>query len=74
MFLESSCYVSAKQVTTACHLLSRRFLARLILRPWRWSQYVPPKRRLTFNELHGVTSQKILLFTKTAVWTSNPTS
>jgi hypothetical protein len=24
-----------------------------------WRRYVPPKRRLTFNGLHGVTSQKI---------------
>jgi hypothetical protein len=31
------------------HLLSRRFLARLILRPWRWRRHVPPKRRLTSN-------------------------
>jgi hypothetical protein len=30
------------------------------LRPWRWRRYVPPKRRLTFNGLHGVTSQKIV--------------
>jgi hypothetical protein len=32
---------------SACHLLSRWFLARLILPPWRWKRYVPPKRRLT---------------------------
>jgi hypothetical protein len=25
-------------------------------------RYVPPKRRLTLSELHGVLSQKILLF------------
>jgi hypothetical protein len=30
------------------------YLACLISRPWRWSRYVPPKRRLTFNGLHGV--------------------
>jgi hypothetical protein len=34
---------------------------------------VPPKRRLTFNGLHGVISQKIVLFI-TTVRTSNPTS
>jgi hypothetical protein len=45
------------------HLLSRWFLARLILRPWRWRRYVSPKRRLTFNGLHGVISQKIVLLT-----------
>jgi hypothetical protein len=33
---------------------------------------VPPKRRLTFNGLHGVISQKIVLFITTAVRTSNP--
>jgi hypothetical protein len=30
---------------SACHLLSRWFLARLILGPWRWRLYIPPKRR-----------------------------
>jgi hypothetical protein len=34
------------------------FLAWLILRLWRWRQYVPPKRRLTYNELHSVTSSQ----------------
>jgi hypothetical protein len=50
------------------------FLARLILLPWRWRRYVPPKRRLTFNGLHCVISQKIALFITTTVRTSNPTS
>jgi hypothetical protein len=36
-------------------------------------RYVPPKRRLTLNGLHGVISQKIILFITTAVRTSNPT-
>jgi hypothetical protein len=36
--------------------------ARLIFRPWRWRRYFPPKRRLTFNRLHRVISQKIVLF------------
>jgi hypothetical protein len=34
----------------------------LILRPWRWRQHVSSKRRLTFNGLHGVISQKMGLF------------
>jgi hypothetical protein len=34
---------------------------------------VPPKRQLIFNGLHGVMSQKIVLFITTAVRTSNPT-
>jgi hypothetical protein len=32
-----------------------------------------PKRRLILNRLHGVISQKMLLFITTAVRTSNPT-
>jgi hypothetical protein len=48
-----------KQMESACHLLSRWFLARLILLPGRWTWYVPSKRRLTFRGLHGVVSQKI---------------
>jgi hypothetical protein len=44
----------------------------LFLRPWRWRRYVPPKRRLKLNGLHGVISQMILFIT-TAVKTSNPT-
>jgi hypothetical protein len=55
------------------HLLSHWFLARLISRPWRWRRYVPKKRRLTLNGLHGVISQKMALFKTTAVRTSNPT-
>jgi hypothetical protein len=42
------------------HLLSQRYFVRLIL-PWRWRQYVPPKRRWTFNGLHDGISQKIVL-------------
>jgi hypothetical protein len=34
---------------------------------------LPPKRRLTFNGLHGVISQKTVLFVSTAVRTSGPT-
>jgi hypothetical protein len=39
---------------SAYHLHSRLFLARLILWSWRWRQYIPSKRRLTFSELHGI--------------------
>jgi hypothetical protein len=45
----------------------------LFLRPWRLRRYVPPKRRLTLNGLHGVISQTMILFITTAVKTSNPT-
>jgi hypothetical protein len=48
------------------------FLAELIFLSWRWRRYVTPKRRLTLNGLHSVISQKIVLFTTTAVRTSNP--
>jgi hypothetical protein len=44
----------------------------LTLRPWTWRQYVPSKHQCTSTELHGVTSQKSILFT--AVRTSNPKS
>jgi hypothetical protein len=54
-------------------LAPRWFLARLILRPSRWWRYVPPKRRLTFNGLHGVYARSWVLFITTAVRTSNPT-
>jgi hypothetical protein len=37
-------------------------------------RYVPPKCRLTVNGLHGVISQKIVLFITTAVRTSDPTN
>jgi hypothetical protein len=38
------------------------------IRPWRWRRHVPPKRRLTLNWLHGVISQKIVLFTGYPDW------
>jgi hypothetical protein len=50
----------------------RWFLAWLILRSWGWRRHVVPKHRLTFNRLHGVTSQKITFFKITAVTTSTP--
>jgi hypothetical protein len=45
---------------SACHLISSWYLAHLILGFWRWRRYVPSKRRLTFNVLHGVIFQKIM--------------
>jgi hypothetical protein len=44
-----------------------------ILRPWRGRRSVPPKRRVQLYGLHGVISQKMILFKTTAVKTSNPT-
>jgi hypothetical protein len=46
------------QPKSTCHLPLRWFLARHILRPWRWRGYIPPNCRLAFNGLHGVISQK----------------
>jgi hypothetical protein len=37
-------------------------LVRVNLRPQRWKEYVPPKRRLNSTRLHGVTAYKIVLF------------
>jgi hypothetical protein len=55
-------------------LVSRWFLSRFILRPWRWRQYFLLKRRFNFNGLNGVASQQIEFFTTTSVRTSNHTS
>jgi hypothetical protein len=30
--------------------------------PWKWKRHVPPKRRLIFNRLQGIISQKLELF------------
>jgi hypothetical protein len=43
-----------------------------ILLPWRWRQYVPPKRWFT-QDPHGATSQKTAFFIVTEVKTSNLT-
>jgi hypothetical protein len=65
----------SKNKASSCPLLSRLYLARLILRPWRLRRYVPPKCRLTFNGLHGVISQKLALFESVSVLTrSTPKS
>jgi hypothetical protein len=50
---------SKNKLCSACYLLSIWFLDLLIIRSWRWRQYVAPKHRLTFNGLYGVLSQKM---------------
>jgi hypothetical protein len=59
-------YLQGRRMSQANRLrllrASRSFLAWIILLPWRERWHVPPKRRLTFNGLHGVMSQKIELF------------
>jgi hypothetical protein len=42
------------------------FLVWLTLRPWRWKEYVPPKRWWTSIGLHCPTSQKTVFFIKYA--------
>jgi hypothetical protein len=52
------------------HLHSRISQARNqreAFRPWRRRQHVSPKRRFTFNGLHGVVFRKIELFMTSAV-------
>jgi hypothetical protein len=46
----------------SCHLLACWFVLKLFLRSWRWRRYVPPKRWLQLNRLHGVISQKMIHF------------
>jgi hypothetical protein len=43
-------------------------------RRFGWRRHAPRKRRLIFNGLHGVITQKIELFISTAVRSSNPTN
>jgi hypothetical protein len=52
---------------SACHLLSRWYLARLI-RPWRWRRYVPPKCRLTYILLRNHQCDTLQSYTTVAVW------
>jgi hypothetical protein len=47
---------------SACHALSPWLIAWLIPWPGKWRLYVSQKRRLNFKGLHGVTDQKIELF------------
>jgi hypothetical protein len=50
-----------------CHLLSRWFLTRFILRLWTWRVRISPNCQLTFKGLYCVIFQKIeLLFLKTS--------
>jgi hypothetical protein len=62
--------------TYSLHLHGQRIRQAKNQHKSRWQteqrRYVPPKRLLTFNWLHGVIHQKIVLFITTAVRTSNP--
>jgi hypothetical protein len=67
LYIHRSSHARAFCLPPACSLVCWT-----ILRPWRCRQYVPPKRRVPLNALHGVISQKKILFKTTAVKTSNP--
>jgi hypothetical protein len=49
-------------------------MVRFLFRPGRWRRHIPPKRRMTFNRLDGIISQKTELFLIIALRTLNPTS
>jgi hypothetical protein len=51
---------------------SPKFLDWLILRPWKWREYVAPKCWLTFNGLHGVISRKLNSSKKKALFLLSP--
>jgi hypothetical protein len=65
-------HFQGRRISRARNQCESRWQAELLL-PFRWKLYVPLKRRLTFNGLHGVISQKIEPFITTGVRTSNPT-
>jgi hypothetical protein len=69
IFLDRRCSTLCSQklsiglFTEKVHLpLACSLLCWSILQPWRWRRYVPPKRRVPLNALHGVISQKKILF------------
>jgi hypothetical protein len=64
MFVQIACFEETTLDYEEYHLQGRR----------KWRRYVPPKRRLQLNRLHGVISQKMILFITTAVKTPNPTT
>jgi hypothetical protein len=56
-------YLQSRGISSACRLLSLWFL-QLILRPWRWKRYVPPKRRLTFSTDYMALHRRRYYFSK----------
>jgi hypothetical protein len=53
---------SRKQLASKDTCFHAGFLLSIFFQPWRWRPYVPLKRRLTLDGLHGVISQKMVLF------------
>jgi hypothetical protein len=72
-FIILSCHSTLYESSVKVGWFYSGFLLSLFFRPWRCRRYVPPKLRSTLNWLHGVISQKTVLFITTAVRTSNPT-
>jgi hypothetical protein len=62
LFSWNRCFGAKSRLHQACHLLTCWFLLKLFIRPWSWRRYVPPKRRLQLNKLHGVTCQMMIFF------------
>jgi hypothetical protein len=58
--------------SSAWNLLSRCFLAHIILRPLEMVKACSPKHHLTINWLRSVMSENTEPFMTTAVGTSNP--
>jgi hypothetical protein len=60
--LQSTVCLKSVLSRSACHLLSRSFLARLFLDPEYGGDTFLRNISVTFNRLHGVISQKIEFF------------
>jgi hypothetical protein len=56
-FCTENIWETLRLLCSACRLISRWFLACLLLRPFRCRRDLLPKCRLNFNGLHGVVSQ-----------------
>jgi hypothetical protein len=69
--LHPICLLRFGSSVSALSLCSRSFV--WLNKPWRCRRHVTRKRRLSFNGLHGVISQKIELFITTSERTWNPT-
>jgi hypothetical protein len=71
--VSSPCRIILRCILDITFAFTYAFLLGLFFVSWRWRRYVPPKRHLTFNGLHGVMSEETEIFITTAVRTSNPT-
>jgi hypothetical protein len=65
-------YLRCPNKSSAPYMFHAGVLTWLIIRLWSWMQYIPPKGRLTLNELHEAIAQKAGLFINTTVRTPAP--